>query len=288
MVTGTVRPVGKRARVADDTFGIRLAELDLRESSAIPAVLESVHPEIVIHAAWSGVDNASRSDRSQISDNVPASCALIEACIQAGVRKFVGIGSQAEYGRLAGRISERTPTEPTSLYGSAKLAVMRLSSQLAAQSGMPFAWMRLFSTYGPGDNANWLIPSLVEQMLDGKRPRTTLGTQLWDYLYIDDVASGILAVANEERATGTFNLGSGEPVPVRSIVEAIRDRVAPAMALVFGEIPFGPTQIMHMEADITRIKDLANWSPRVDLATGLDLTIAAHRRSRAQAATTNA
>ena len=73
---------------------------------------------------------------------------------------------------------------------------------------------------------------------------------------------------------------------VRGIVEAIRDRVAPGLPLVFGGIAHRPDQIWHMEADIGRLQAATGWSPAIGLDEGLDRTIAAYRaqsdyRSRA-------
>jgi hypothetical protein len=89
-------------------------------------------------------------------------------------------------------------------------------------------------------NDGWLIPMLISEMLAGRRPLTTLGTQRWDWRHVDDVARAILAVAATPAAAGVFNLGSGCAVAVKSVVELIRDLAAPGMQLVHGEIPFRP------------------------------------------------
>ena len=94
--------------------------------------------------------------------------ALVEAAAANHVGKFIGIGSQGEYGLLSGKITETALPVPTSLYGAAKVAMQVLASQLCADAGVEFAWLRLFSTYGPQDNPDWLIPSLITQMLDGQ------------------------------------------------------------------------------------------------------------------------
>ena len=99
--------------------------------------------------------------------------------------------------------------------------------------------------------------------------------RLWDYLYIDDVAEGLLAAATSSDAQGGFNLGSGAPVPVRHIVERIRDLAAPDLQLVFGEVPFRPDQVMHMEADISRLVAATGWRPQVDMDSGLARTVSA-------------
>lgn len=277
-VVATVRSEGVPTRLAGVAGDLRLAAVDLRDTAAVARLLTDERPQLVIHSAWRGLSGPDRFDRSQISDNLDSACGLVDACIASGVAKFVGIGSQGEYGLLEGKISESDCPEPTSLYGASKLATLHLTRQLCAQNGVAFAWMRLFSTYGPGDNPNWLIPSLIAQMLAGSRPRTSLGTQLWDYLYISDVARGILAAAVTESATGVFNLGSGKPVAVRSIVEIIRDQAAPGLELVFGEIAYRPDQIWHMEADIARLTSATGWAPKVGLEDGIARTVDWHRR----------
>ena len=129
-----------------------------------------------------------------------SSCRLIEAAARYGASKFVGLGSQAEYGALEGRITETALPRPTTLYGASKLATYVLTSQLASQLEIEFAWMRVFSAYGPDDNPHWLIPSTIEQMLRGERPQLTAGRQYWDFLFIDDLAKAILEVARQSNA----------------------------------------------------------------------------------------
>ena len=127
-----------------------------------------------------------------------------------------------------------------------------------------------------------MIPHLINEMLAGRRPRTTLGTQFWDWLYVDDVARGVLAAARTPNAAGVFNLGSGHAAQVRSVVERIRDLTAPDMELVFGEIPFRPDQVMFMQADISRLRAETGWEPRVSIEEGLAATVA-WRRTRSGA-----
>jgi nucleoside-diphosphate-sugar epimerase len=265
-VVGLVR--NDRSRLAPVADRISLQRVDLADAPAVAALLGSVRPDIVIHSAWEGVGGASRSGSIQL-DNIRTTVGLADAAIAAGARKFVGIGSQAEYGRYDRRIAETDLPQPTMLYGAAKLAANHLAAQRCREAGVSFAWLRLFSVYGPGDNPNWLIPSTAASLVRGIRPKCTAGTQKWDYLYIDDVADGVLAAALTERANGVFNLSSGEPIAVRTIVEMLRDIAAPGLKLTFGEVPFGPDQIMHLEGDNSRLREATGWSVRVPLAEGL-------------------
>ena len=262
---------------AGHSAGAAIEQLDLRDAENVKSALKRHRPDVMVHSAWSGVSNRTRNDLTQIADNVTVGCNLMCAAAEAGVRKFIGIGSQAEYGAINGRISEAAIPVPASLYGATKLAAMVLTRQLAVQSEIDFVWLRLFSTYGPGDNPFWLIPSIIEQMLSGISPQMTTGEQLWDYLYIDDVARGILAVAVGE-TTGVFNLGYGRSVAIKTIAAMLRDIIAPEMPINFGSLHHPLDQIWHMEANIDALISATSWSPQIDLQTGLFKTTEWHRR----------
>jgi nucleoside-diphosphate-sugar epimerase len=251
---------------------------DLSDAGAVRNALMQTRPDIVIHSAWEGVGGPTRAGDVQL-DNIRTTVALLDAGIAAGVSRFIGIGSQAEYGRHDRRIDETAPTEPFLLYGAAKLSAFHLTRQRAAEAGIGFAWLRLFSPYGPGDNPNWLIPSVTAQILAGQTPRTSAGTQKWDYLHIVDTARGILAAALTDSAQGLFNLSSGRAVPVRSIVERLRDLACPGLALRFGDIPFGPNQIMHLEGDSSRLTAATGWVPHIILEDGLATVVDSLRQA---------
>ncbi|QIK79463.1 NAD(P)-dependent oxidoreductase [Sphingomonas piscis] len=247
---------------------IQIERADLADDAAVSDLLRRTRPDIVVHSAWEGVGGPLRSGDIQL-DNIRTTVALTDASIAAGAHKFVGIGSQAEYGGLNRRIVETDLPQPTMLYGAAKLAAMHLASQRCREALVDFSWLRLFSVYGPGDNPNWLIPSVAASLLRGIVPKCTAGTQKWDYLHIDDVAAGVLAAADSDSATGVFNLSSGIPVAVRHIIEQLRDIYAPGLDLTFGKIPFGPDQIMHLEGDNMRLRQATGWQPKVALEDGL-------------------
>ena len=276
-VAGLVRPSSRSQRLGPLTGRYEHLGIEQNDRTALTNAVAAFRPDAIIHTAWAGVANSARFDRSQISENIDAACALVEAGAAAGCGAFIGTGSQAEYGSSNSEYEDALP-EPTTLYGAAKLAAHYLTRQLAAQAGMRHAWLRLFAAYGPADNAGWMIPSLITQMLRGERPKTTLGTQYWDWLYIDDVARGLLAAATTPDASGLFNLASGETVQVRKAVETIRDLAAPGMELVFGEIPFRPDQVMHMKVNVDRLRSATGWAPQVRFAEGIDRTVAWYRR----------
>ena len=272
-VVGTAR----RARPEQSSPTFPIIALDLHDPLAVVAAIERVRPQVIVNAAWSDVSNHAGQTASTALADVAVAVTLVEAGAQHGLERFVGVGSQAEYGAMDGAMNENAPLNPKGWYGAAKVAAYYLAREQCARSGVSFAWARMFSAYGPGDRPTWLIPTVMREIAAGRSPRTTSGEQLWDYLFIDDVAAAIVALCETQSAVGPFNLGSGRARRVRSIVEAIRDKMAPDLTLVFGDIPHRPDQIWHMEADITKLQSSTGWTPKVEMDQGLTRTIEACR-----------
>ena len=262
--------------IADFVPQTNLLSADLEDSSAIRDVVLTAQPEVVCHLAWSGVSRNHRNSADQVR-NIASTLNLLMCAAESGCEHFVGVGSQAEYGSLDGLVEETSCLSPSSLYGAAKVGASMFAHAACATMGIRFAWLRLFSAYGPGDAGDWLLPSTIKALFAGECPPLTKGEQLWDYLYVADAACAIRKVSLSETAMGFMNLGSGTPVAVRDVVKAARDLIDPALPLGFGEVPYASDQTMHMEADITRLLTAIDWHPQTALSTGLRATIDWHR-----------
>lgn len=266
------RPRSDFSRIASLMPRVRVITSELSRPDNLGPKLERFRPDAIVHLAWQGVLNSARNDADQAM-NIEQALNLVRIAHAAGAKNWIGLGSQAEYGPCENRIDESTPTRPTTLYGAAKLTAGRQAQSLCESLGIRFAWLRLFSSYGPQDDPSWLIPYVALKLLRGERPTTTAGEQRWDYIYVEDVAAAIVATTEASEARGTFNLGSGTTATIRSIIERIRDAVDPQADIGFGEVAYRPDQVMHLEADITRLRTATGWMPRMPLADGLQETV---------------
>ncbi|WP_044562275.1 NAD(P)-dependent oxidoreductase [Azospirillum sp. B4] len=275
MVRSSARPLpGLEGRVS-------LIEGALEAVADLEGSLTSFQPDVVIHSGWAGVGGADR-DRTAQLHNITAAGDLAAMAGRAGARCFIGIGSQAEYGPANRRVDEGQPPHPTTLYGVAKLASALATERICRQAGMRWAWLRVFSLFGPRDNPSFMIPSLIERIRQGQSPPLTGCEQRWDYLFVDDAAAAIVAVAESGDADGVFNLGAGDAPPLIETISRIRDLINPAVRLGVGEIPYRPDQVMHLEADVSRLIAATGWRPRTSLADGLGATVAWHLQRAAQ------
>lgn len=271
-VAAMVRPGSDTWRIADVIDEIDVVYGDLAVPESIDDVVRSFTPGVIYHLGWYGVAGAERHDFRQIQHNLIGSARLLKAARETGCAAWIGVGSQAEFGSVSRVLSEGVPPFPTTLYGAAKLSVGALA---LAGSGdeMRCVWFRLLATYGPYDDARRLIPSVVLHLLAGRRPALTAGEQRWDYLYVEDAAEVICLAGLLPHVKGVFVLGSGSAPTVREIVEQVRALIDPRLPLGWGEVPYPAGQPMLLQADISRLRRVLQWSPKVSLAEGVARTV---------------
>ena len=255
----------------DDLVGeLTLVPLDLATLAAEKDTLAEAGPDVVVHAAWSGVAAAGRDDPRTVAGNVGGTLELVRQAADAGVRVFVGLGSQAEYGPYDEPLREDLTPRPVSLYGMAKLCTAELTRGMCAAYGMRWAWLRLTAAYGPMDDRAHLLPAVIQDLLAARRPAVSEGTQQWDYLYVEDVAEAIWSVVATEAASGVLNLSAADAWSVRALVEEVRDLIDPRLQVGFGEREGSGESV---RGDASRLRDLTGWAPKVALRDGLRATV---------------
>ncbi len=248
---------------------------------AAPAIC-AFAPQTVLHLGWHGVLSRYHFDARQISENLLGTLELLRVAHRSGCRRFVGLGSQAEYGEHDGVLTEDLPARPNTAYGAAKLCAALLGQQLSNTLRIQFTWLRLLAAYGPADEAEHLIPAVILSLLRRVKPKLTDGAQRWDYLYVEDAAEAIWQTAQNPGAVGVFNLASAQPATVRAIVERLRDMIDPGLPLGWGELPRSPRPIRHLESDIAKLHQATGWAPRVPLEEGLCRTVEWFRENQAR------
>lgn len=226
------------------------------------------------HLAWAHTIGAGRNDMPAQIENIRYTIDAVRTAAAMGCRVFVGTGSQAEYGRVDGVLRADTPTNPENGYGMAKLCAGQMSRTEAAALGMDHVWARILSVYGPHDGPNTMISATIQKLLAGQCPDLTAGEQKWDYLYSADAADALYRMACHGRSGAVYPVGSGTARPLREYIETLRDAIDLALPLGLGKIPYGPQQVMFLQADITQLAADTGFAPRTAFADGIRATIA--------------
>ncbi len=225
------------------------------------------------HLSWSKTTGIGRNDMLSQIENIRCTIEAVRVATKLGCKIFVGAGSQAEYGRVNEPLKPDTPTFPENGYGMAKLCAGRMSCVEAHALGIDHVWTRLLSVYGPQDGCYSMIPNLIRSLLAGDCPELTAGEQIWDYIYSGDAAEAFWRVGVFGKDGGVYTLGNGQGRPLREYIEVVRDLINPEIPLRFGGIPYSKEQVMHLEADISALRDDVGFEPQVEFQDGIKKTI---------------
>ncbi len=225
--------------------------------------------DVFYHLAWSGASGAGRNDMYKQNLNVKYALDAVGAAKRFGCSTFIGIGSQAEYGRVEGLLTPETSVFPEMGYGYAKLCAGQMTRDYALQLGLRHMWVRVLSVYGPNDGEGSMVMSAINKLRQGIEPEFTKGEQMWDYLYSGDAASALYTLAEKGSNGKIYVLGSGRARRLREYIEDIRDIVAPEMKLKFGAIPYKETQVMYLCADTTELKNDIGWEAKKNFREGI-------------------
>lgn len=213
--------------------------------------------KIIIHSAWSGVAAGDRLAWTSQLGNLNLLMQLLELGKSIGIEKFIGLGSQAEYGTFSGVINEEAPANPNTAYGTIKHMASQLVRNFCADVGISWYWLRLFPLFGEQEDANWLLPSVIKNIANGKPMDLTPGMQRYAYLYVKDFAAMLMTIADAENApSGIFNISSSQPVTLKHLLEKIRDSINPSVSLNFGALPYRSYQTMHMEGNMSKFRQV--------------------------------
>ncbi len=232
-------------------------------------------PTHLIHSAWMAVTGKFWTSPKN-GDWLGAGIALLRAFGEAGGKRFVGVGTCAEYDWSGEVLDEdRTPALPSTPYGKAKAAMAAAADALSARHGFSCGWGRVFLPYGPGDAPERLIPTVMAALSKGEEVKLSEGSQLRDFIYAPDAADLILTLAASD-APGIFNIGTGAATSVRAAVEEIARLMGRGDLLRFGALPSRGGEPHRLVAKMDKAARILGWKPRHSLSDGLGRAVAAY------------
>jgi nucleoside-diphosphate-sugar epimerase len=270
-VVAVLRPGESTASLSDCLESVSLFHCDLYDDKAVRRLIAETQPENALHLAWY-LETGKYWQAGENLDCVRMSLSLAQALAEAGCSRFVGAGTCAEYDWNYGFLSENvTPLKPRSLYGICKNATQEILQAFCDQAGMSFAWTRFFLLYGPMEPKERLIPYVVLTLLKGEVAKCTAGEQMRDFLYVEDAASAMWAVAKCD-LSGPVNIGSGQAIKVRTLVETAAQHLRREEMLALGALPGDPQEPPLLLADIRRLASEVGWKPSLTLKEGVAKT----------------
>lgn len=232
-------------------------------------------PEVILHAAWNGVENTRRDDWEAQLSNVSFMYCLLKVAAGGGTSKIICLGSQAEYGNFETKVVESHKVSPASSYAVVKLANLELLKSFCADRQVQWYWLRVFSVLGEDDNASWLLPAVIAKLKNNEPMALTEGGQEYDYIYIQDLNRRILQVVDHVGdKSGVYNICSGEGIKIKHLLLLVAKKLSkPVSLLNFGAIPYRTNQTMKMVGDPSKFESAFGTLPRLSVESIIDKLI---------------
>jgi len=264
-------------RVAGLPMQARRLGFDIRDAEAVLAAVAEAAPQVVFNLAAVGVTNPDVDPSLALTVNAGGTLHLLEALRGRDVHRIVLVGTCHEYGAIQGHRRQGSDCfDPFNAYAASKVAGWAVGRMYWRAHGLPVLTARPFQVYGPGQPKHALVPAAIRAALAGEDFRTTPGEQKRDFVYVNDVVTGLLACAEAPGGEGrSLELGTGQAHAVRGVVERIwaitgaRGRIRP------GALPYRAGEVMHMVANADLTAQLIGWNAQVNLEEGLRRTVEA-------------
>jgi len=262
--------LGQREHIAG--MGAEFIKGDIRDRPAVDAALDGI--DAVVHlAADTRVIDSIEDPALNFDVNVVGTFRLLEAMRAAGVARLVNASTGgAILGEATPPVNEAMVPHPLSPYGAAKLAVEGYCSAFGASYGFKPVSLRFSNVYGPRSfHKGSVVAAFMKRILQGKALIVYGdGEQTRDYVFVDDLCAGI-AAGLRTKEPGVYQLGSGIPMSINGLIEAISEVVAPRKIEVRHEARRAG-EVLNTWCDISLARAKLGYAPSTLLHDGLART----------------
>jgi len=258
-----------RSQRPDVAPGQQLWQGDLSALESVKKIMGETRPEVIFHLASHvkgapGLENVLPTFQSNLQSTVN----ILTVAAETTRPRVILTGSLAEPEAENGELFPSAP------YAAAKWASSGYARMFQALYKLPTVIARVFMVYGPAQiDLTKLIPYVTLSLLQGKAPKITSGDRLVDWIYVSDVVSGFLSLAEAPAIEGaTLELGSGTLISIREIVQQVAQLIGNGVEPDFGALPdrpLEPTRIAKVAETFAKI----GWKPTVALHEGLRRTV---------------
>ncbi len=247
---------------------------DLLVDSNLDRLLDEVRPRTVFDCMAYGGYSFQEESGLIYATNFDFVTRLLPRLLARGIDRYVHAGSSSEYGDNSAGPAEDAAAAPNSDYAVSKVAAAQLISMLGRKKSFPACNLRLYSVYGPLEDASRLMPTLVARCLEGGLPEFVRPDVSRDFLYVDDASEAFIDAAlhlREEDYGESFNIGTGRKTTIGELAEVARSEFGVSAAPVF-TMPDRRWDVEEWFAKTDRARERLGWEARTDLREGLRRT----------------
>ena len=250
---------------------------DIREYDNISKAVKG--KDAVFHlAALIAIPYSYLSPAAYVRTNIEGTLNVMQACLDFDVSKVVHTSTSEVYGTaLYVPIDEKHPLQGQSPYSASKIGADKIVESFYKSFNLPVATIRPFNTYGPRQSARAVIPTIISQVLSGKKT-IKLGalSPTRDFNYVKDTADGFIRMAEVDESVGkVINVGTNNEISIGDLAKRIISVIGQDVIIECDEDRLRPekSEVSRLWCANSKAKEILNWKPKYTLDEGLEETI---------------
>ena len=250
---------------------------DIRDPNGVREAMNDV--SMVFHlAALIAIPFSYYSPDSYVDTNIKGTLNVLQAARQLNTEKVMVTSTSEVYGTAQYvPIDEKHPYQGQSPYSATKIGADRLAESFYRSFNLPVSIVRPFNTYGPRQSARAVIPTIITQLLSGKK-EIRLGslTPTRDFNYVKDTAAGFIAIAESDRTIGQeINIATQQEISIGNLANEIIGQISPDAKIICDEQRLRPekSEVNRLLGCNEKIKSLTDWKPKYTFSEGITETI---------------
>jgi UDP-glucose 4-epimerase len=254
---------------------IIIHEVDLEDDQKILNTVQQIKPDWVFHLATSGAYSWQNNIHQIINTNIYGTINLLDASLQAGCEVFINTGSSSEYGKKSHAPNETEWIDPNSYYAISKAFGTQYCRHISMSQKRNIYTLRLYSVYGPFEDPNRFIPTLIVNAFEKRLPPLVSPKIARDFIYVDDVVDAYLRLASSTDIEfgSVYNVGSGRQTTIDTVVQLSKQFFEINQEPEWGTFDNRSWDTSIWQADIQRIQNALEWHPKHDLEQGFAKTV---------------
>jgi UDP-glucose 4-epimerase len=256
---------------------VTIAATDICDKQAVTEAISELAPQVVIHLAALHFIPACDADPKRCIDvNVGGTQAVLDGCLLAPVEAVLLASTAAVYAPDLHAHGDEAALGPIDIYGLSKLWSERLGELFYRKSEIPVGIARLFNVFGPGETNPHLIPAVIRQAQSSEELRLGNLSTRRDYVFVDDVADGLIALAGvvPEHGLLSCNLGREQAIDGVELVETVGELLGRELSVVGDPARMRASDRPVLLSDCARAHTILGWSAQTSLRDGLSAAIA--------------
>lgn len=252
---------------------VRFVSHELSKSDKLPEEISDRDIDVFYHFAWAGSSGTARADVELQLSNVRWTVDCLRAAKKMGCKKFVCAGSIMEHETISAVYKQGNKPGLGYIYGSGKLAAHTMCSSVAADIGIDLIWAEITNAYGAGELSPRFVNTTIRKIIHDEPLEFTSGTQNYDFVYIDDIASAFRLIGEKGKPFRRYLIGSSNARPLRKFILEMKSALAPDKEFKFGDVPFSGESLTLDDYDCSLTEKDTGFKAKITFSQGVRKTM---------------